>query len=119
MRRRSNRLRFQLWLHKGVDIVVTHAAPEGLGDAPDPAHMGFTCLKWLLDEYSPQYLIHGHVHMTYGHQLPRQTQYKNTTVINAFERFSFEIPDRESDPKRRGQVVYKTRYRPDDRDYDY
>ena len=119
MRRRINRLRFQLWLHKGVDIVVTHAAPEGLGDAPDPAHRGFTCLKWLLDEYSPQYLIHGHVHMSYGHEIPRQTQYKNTTVINAFERFSFEIPDRESDPKRRGQVVYKTRYRPDDRDYDY
>ena len=119
MRRRIRRLKYQLWRNKGVDIVVTHAAPEGLGDAEDPAHWGFASLRELIDRYHPMYLVHGHVHMTYGHQIPRQTQYKNTTVINAFERFSFEIPDRESDPKRRGQVVYKTRYRPDDRDYDY
>lgn len=119
MRRRINRLRFLLWLHKGVDIVVTHSAPEGLGDAPDPAHMGFSCLKWLLDEYSPQYLVHGHVHMSYGHEVPRQMQYNNTTIINAFERYSFEIPDRDVEPNRLGQVIYKTRFRPSDTDYNY
>lgn len=50
----------------GVDIVVTHAPPYGLGDGDDPAHWGFESLVELLDTYHPQYLVHGHVHIRYG-----------------------------------------------------
>ena len=112
MRRRIRKLRLQLWLYKGVDIVVTHAAPAGLGDAEDPAHWGFQALRDLIDKYHPQYLVHGHVHMNYGHELPRELDYHGTRIINAYERYVFEIPDREFPPKERGQVLYKTRYRP-------
>lgn len=108
MRRRIRKLKFQLWLHKGVDIVVTHAPPAGLGDASDPAHWGFKALVELLDEYHPQYLLHGHVHVTYGHQIPREIEYNGTKIINAYERYTIEIPDREYPLKHHGQVIYKT-----------
>ena len=49
MRRRIRRLRFALWRSGGVDIVVTHAPPRGLGDLEDPAHRGFQALVELLE----------------------------------------------------------------------
>ncbi len=109
MRHRIARLRWQLWRLGGVDIVVTHAAPEGLGDTDDPAHWGFAALRELLDQYHPQYLIHGHVHMSYGHDIPRELQYNGTRIINACQRYAFEIPDQAVKPKHLGQVIYKTR----------
>ena len=112
MRRRIRRLWLQLFLYKGVDIVVTHAAPEGLGDGQDPPHFGFESLRRLLDKYHPAYLVHGHVHMNYGQNVPREIEYNGTRVINAYERYVFEIPDRAFPLKEYGQVIYKTRYRP-------
>jgi len=111
MRRRIRRLSFQLWVHKGVDIVVTHAAPEGLGDDEDPCHMGFACFRKLLDKYKPQYLVHGHVHVTYGNDIPRVIEYGNTKIINAYERYVFEIDEKPCKPRHYGQVIYKTRYK--------
>lgn len=119
MRRRIRRLRFRLWLHKGVDIVVTHAAPAGLGDAEDPAHLGFEALRSLLDKYHPQYLIHGHVHTNYGQNVPREIEYNGTKIINAYERFAFDIPDREYPAKHAFQVRYMTRQRQNDLDDEY
>jgi len=112
MRRRIRKLRFQLWRNKGVDIVVTHAAPAGLGDAEDPAHWGFQSLTDLIDEYHPRYLLHGHVHVTYGQNVPREIEHNGTTVVNGYERYIIEIPDRPYRLKDHGQVIYKTRYRP-------
>ena len=111
MRRRIRRLRFMLWRTKGVDIVVTHAPPEGLGDAEDPAHKGFAALRELLDKYHPQYLLHGHVHLRYGHDQTRVREYEGTQIINTSERYVLEIPEGEFPEKHRNQVIWKTRYR--------
>ena len=111
MRRRIRRLRVMLWRTKGVDIVVTHAPPEGLGDAEDPAHKGFAALRELLDKYHPQYLLHGHVHLRYGHDQTRVREYEGTQIINTSERYVLEIPDGEFPEKHRNQVIWKTRYR--------
>ena len=92
-----------------MDIVVTHAPPAGLGDAEDPAHWGFEALVKLLDEYHPAYLVHGHVHTSYDHRLPREIQYQDTKILNACQRYAFEIPDREIPLKQMYQVIYKTR----------
>ena len=116
MCRRIRKLRFPLWRTKGVDIVVTHAAPEGLGDAEDPAHKGFACFRGLLDQYRPQCLLHGHVHMTYGHNPEREIDYNGTRVINGYERYIIEIPDRPYPLQQHGQVIYKTAYHPKDFD---
>lgn len=109
MRRRIARLKWKIHRLGGIDIVVTHAPPEGLGDDDDPAHWGFAVLREFLDRYHPQYLIHGHVHMTYGHNIPRVREYNGTTLVNSFERYTLEIPDREFPQKERGEVIFKTR----------
>ena len=67
----------------GVDIVIAHAPPKGYGDAPDNAHKGFESFVGLMDEFHPRYLIHGHVHQSYGHGHPRTYQCGETTVMNA------------------------------------
>ena len=112
MRRRIRKLRFRLWRHRGVDIVVTHAAPAGLGDTEDPAHWGFQALTDFLDKYRPAFLLHGHVHVTYGQNVPREIDYNGTRVINAFERYIIEIPEKPHRPRDHGQVIYKTHYHP-------
>ena len=114
IRMRIAKLRWKLRRMGGVDIVVTHAAPEGLGDADDLAHWGFPALRELIDKYHPQYLIHGHVHMSYGHQIPRVIEHNGTKVINAYERYVVEVPDREVKTKHLNQVIYKTRRKWDD-----
>ena len=110
MRRRIARLRFALWRAGGVDIVITHAPPRGLGDREDPAHMGFEALRDLIDRWHPSYLLHGHVHLRYDHSLPREQVYGGTRIINASERFVLEIPDVPlKDPKNKGRLIWKTR----------
>ena len=107
MRKRIRKLRFALWRTKGVDIVVTHAPAKGLGDAEDPAHWGFESLVELLDKYQPEYMLHGHVHMRYGRENVRRRQYGNTTIINASERYAFEIPDKHYPEKQKNQLIWK------------
>lgn len=91
MERRIRRLRGKLRRSGGVDIVVTHAPPRGVGDAEDRAHMGFKAFLPLLDRYRPRYLVHGHVHMRYGTGNPRVRQYGDTSVINACGYYILEI----------------------------
>ena len=74
---------------------------------------GFESLVELLDTYHPQYLVHGHVHIRYGAR-ERVRDYNGTTLINATERYTFEIPDRPVDGKQLGQVIYKTRQKRED-----
>ena len=114
MRRRIAKLHWKLRRLGGVDIVVTHAAPEGLGDAEDRAHWGFESLRKLLDKYHPLYLVHGHVHISYGHDIPRVIDYNGTKVINAYERYVIEIPDRPGKTRQLNQVIYKTRLKEPD-----
>ena len=93
----------------GIDILVTHAPPEGLGDDEDPAHWGFAAFREFLDKFHPKYFVHGHVHMTYGRNIPRVRDHNGTTLINAYERYILEIPDRDFPAEDKGLVIYKTR----------
>lgn len=93
MRKRIRKLWWKLWRHKGVDIVVTHAPPAGVGDSEDPAHRGFEAFLPLMDKYKPKYLLHGHVHLNYGMDQTRVRQYGDTQVINCCERYDLTIED--------------------------
>ena len=95
MAKRIARLRFALWKSGGVDVVVTHAPPQGLGDEEDLPHRGFNCFRHLLDRWHPRYFIHGHVHREYGVNIPQRCTYGDTTVINAYDYCIIEIPDGE------------------------
>ncbi len=107
MRRRIRRLRFWLWRSGGVDIVVTHAPARGVGDGEDPAHRGFEAFLPLLDKYNPQYLLHGHMHLSYGQDQTRLRQYGQTPVINTTERYELEIPDAPVSKKHRNRLLWK------------
>ena len=106
---RIGKLAWKLKRMGGVDIVVTHAPPAGLGDDEDPAHWGFDALVDLIEKYHPPILVHGHVHTSYNHQIPREIEHQGTRILNACERYVFEIEDRPVKAKRLYQVIYKTR----------
>ena len=90
MRNRIFKMWFPLWRKKGFDILLTHAAAYGVDDANDWAHMGFECFVKLLDIYRPKYYIHGHIHLNYGHDMNRVSQYKNTIIVNAYDHYVIE-----------------------------
>ncbi len=91
MRKRIRKLRFKLWWHKGVDIVVTHTPPKGIGDGEDYAHRGFQALVDLIEKYQPKYLLHGHVHTNYGDDIVREKTHGETKVINVCQRYVIDI----------------------------
>ena len=111
MRRRIARLRLAIRRAGGVDLIVTHAPPRGVGDQEDPAHRGFDAFRDLLDKHHPPALIHGHVHLRYNISLPREQMYGDTRVINVSERYVLDLPDRPFREKDRGRVIWKTRHR--------
>lgn len=85
MARRIRHLRWQLRKSGGFDILLAHAPLRGLNDFDTLSHRGFACFGPLLDKYQPKYFIHGHVHRTYGHDIPQLDHYGNTTVVNAYD----------------------------------
>jgi Icc-related predicted phosphoesterase len=111
MRKRIRKLRWQITKYGGVDIVVTHAPPRGVGDSEDPAHMGFECLLELIDTYHPKYLLHGHVHTRYEVNLERVRTLGETTLVNCCERYILELPDMPYPMERHGQIRWITRHK--------
>jgi len=91
MQRRIWKQTFALWRAQGVDLVLTHAPVRGYGDQEDLAHRGFDCFQGMLDRWHPRYLVHGHVHMSYGHDIQRTQQYGKTTLINAYGHYLLDI----------------------------
>ena len=90
MEKRIRKLKRAIDLVGGVDIVLTHAAPRGVGDWDDRSHQGFESFLKLLDRYHPKYLLHGHVHLNYSPNIPRTREYGDTQVINCCQRYELE-----------------------------
>ena len=115
MARRIAKLHWKIKRLGGVDIVVTHAPPLGVGDDEDPAHQGFEAFLELIELYKPKYLLHGHVHLRYnpylGQKPQRENEYQGTKVINVSERYVLDIPDAPHDLKNHGQIIWKTKHK--------
>ena len=115
MARRIAKLHWKIRRLGGIDIVVTHAPPQGVGDDADPAHHGFEAFLELIELYKPKYLLHGHVHLRYnphtGQKPVRENQYGGASVINVSERYVLEIPDVPHDLKDHGQLIWKTKHK--------
>lgn len=85
MARRAGRLARRARLKRlrdgrGVDVLITHAPPKGLGDEDDHAHEGFEAFHELVRRVRPKLLLHGHIH-PYG--IPRPDRYlEETRVMN-------------------------------------
>ncbi len=110
MRRRIRRLRWDIAKYGGVDIVVTHAPPRGVGDTDDLSHMGFESFLELIDTYHPKYLLHGHVHLRYGMDQTRVREYHGTRVINICEKYVLDIPDGEIGIWKKPNLIERIRF---------
>ena len=75
-----------------LDVLITHAPPEGIHDKPDLCHRGFRSLLTFMERFRPRYLIHGHVHV-YSPQEATETVYRHTTVINTYGYRTLEIDE--------------------------
>jgi calcineurin-like phosphoesterase family protein len=77
---------------RGVDVLLTHAPPRGVGDGDDPPHRGFTALHGLIDALRPTAMLHGHVHPSYfggEHVAPRRL--RSTVLCNVTGWHLFDI----------------------------
>lgn len=63
-----------------IDVLLTHAPPLGLGDEPDPSHVGISALHEVIEELRPTWHLHGHIH-PYGMHKPDR-QLGSTTIRN-------------------------------------
>lgn len=105
MRSRVRKLWFQILIHRGFDILVTHAPAYQLNDGRDLTHQGFREFIRLMEKYKPRYFLHGHVHLSYGGAHKRCDKYQSTNVINAYERFIFDYEAEVPSPLRYGIPV--------------
>ena len=108
MRRRIRKLSGRIALMNGFDILVAHAPARRWGDMDDLPHQGFECFNSLLDKWKPGYMLHGHVHRTYGGDFVRESTHSSgTRIINAYESYILEIGADEHPAKgKTGSTLY-------------
>ena len=75
-----------------IDILLTHTPPRGIQDRDDICHRGFKIFITFMDIFKPKYVIHGHIHL-YDLNANRQTRYKDTIVINAYDHIVLDTED--------------------------
>ncbi|MDO9378943.1 MAG: metallophosphoesterase [Nocardioidaceae bacterium] len=61
----------------GLDLLLTHAPPLGMGDGDDRPHVGIAALVGFLEQAQPTWHLHGHVH-PHGHRRPDRTLGRTT-----------------------------------------
>ncbi|GAA4426927.1 metallophosphoesterase [Actinokineospora soli] len=76
---------------RGVDVLLTHSPPRGVGDREDPAHRGFDCLHTAVHKLRPRFLVHGHIH-PHGEPVPDRNL-GDTRVINTVGYRILDIPE--------------------------
>jgi hypothetical protein len=90
-RRLVRRARWKRWRDgRGVDILLAHAPPKGLGDEDDKPHEGFQAFHRVVGRLRPKLLLHGHIH-PYG--ITRPDRFLGTTrVVNVVPFKVIELP---------------------------
>jgi predicted phosphodiesterase len=94
MRRRARLLRLRVGAKRlrdgrGVDVLLTHAPPFGVGDDDDPAHVGIQALHALVARLRPSHLLHGHIHPFGEEKVDRMMG--TTRVVNVIPRRLLEV----------------------------
>ncbi len=65
-----------------VDVLLTHSPPFGIHNGPDRPHRGFRTFLQAMNLFTPRYLIHGHIHLSYGFSPTNESHYRSTHIIN-------------------------------------
>ena len=109
MKSRIGHMMPEIMLKNGFDVLVTHAPARGYGDMEDLPHTGFECFNTLMNRWHPKYMLHGHVHQTYGGgDFKRELMHPcGTKIINCFDKYYINIGD-EDHPKagKTGSFLY-------------
>lgn len=108
MRRRIQKVKRDIVLKNGFDILLTHSPIRGYGDMDDPAHRGFAAFEELIRKYKPKYMIHGHVHASYGTAFKRELLHSTgTKIINAYDKFILDVEEHEyPEEGKTGSLLY-------------
>lgn len=77
-----------------VDVLLTHAPPLGLGDEPDPTHVGIAALPGAISALNPTWHLHGHIH-PYG-MVKADREIGSTTIRNVIPCSVLDIEPRRS-----------------------
>lgn len=70
-----------------ADLVITHAPPLGVNDAPDDAHVGVEALRRWVDRHQPRWLIHGHTY-----ENPPRSRHGRTEIIYVHGHAVVDLP---------------------------
>ncbi len=108
MARRIKKLNRMIALRNGFDVLVTHAPARGYGDMEDLPHLGFECFNELLEKWKPAYMLHGHVHKTYGGDFQEVRMHPSgTKILNVYDHMFIEVGDEEHPAKgKTGSPLY-------------
>ncbi len=79
----------RIFFGRYLDILVTHAAPLGIGDDTDLCHKGFSTFLTFMERFRPRYLLHGHIHLV-DMNANRHHMYKQTQIINIYSSYILE-----------------------------
>ena len=81
-----------VYTYRGIRIAGLGGSAAGMGDLDDLPHRGFECFNTALESWNPDYMVHGHVHQSYGCDFQRERQHVcGTTIINACGYTQFEL----------------------------
>lgn len=70
---------------RGLDILLTHAAPSGPAEGEDFPHRGVPAFNRLQRQWRPRLHVHGHVHLSGANARREYTTGEGVRVVNAFE----------------------------------
>ena len=76
---------FRAWpklMINGIDLFITHAPAKNYGDLDNVAHKGFNVFNRIMNKYKPEYMLHGHVHKSYGRIKNEYIHESGTKIIN-------------------------------------
>ncbi|HEY46030.1 MAG: hypothetical protein AMJ88_10500 [Anaerolineae bacterium SM23_ 63] len=75
-----------------VDLLITHAPPQGIHDASDLAHQGFAAFHHFVRTLRPTMMLHGHSHVTRNLDETR-SQLNSCEIVNAFPYRVVDLPE--------------------------
>jgi Icc-related predicted phosphoesterase len=75
-----------------VDLLITHAPPQGIHDAPDLAHTGFTTFRHFLRTFRPSMMLHGHSHVLQNLDKTRSLLYE-CEILNVYPYRVVDLPE--------------------------
>jgi hypothetical protein len=77
---------------RGVDILLTHAPPEGPHAGSDYAHRGCAELNRFMLRRRPRLVVHGHIHEYEGKKFDYTDEASGARVVNAYGYHVLDVP---------------------------